>query len=559
MDHGYGEGNLSYAIMDHLIQKIQIEKVQFTRVIAAEKVERIETLCKNSVNETHLFMYDSCLMRKGGYLILDFGREICGRVHILFNSNETPSKVRVRLGESVYETCAEEKEKNAGNAHSLRDCSFDSVTWGDISTSESGFRFLRIDLIEGEEVKLSSVYAEAVLNGLTVKGMFRSNDERINRIFGVAENTISLCVRKDDIWDGIKRDRVMWVGDFYPELLGAAVLYGDIPQFRKVLSSISDFEGKWVNMIPAYSAWWVISLQKYYEMFGRDDFIRDLLPYAEQIVDDFSVIIKENGDVSYADNKLAYFPGNEFFIDWPTNQTTDSEIGWRYLVIIALKKAKELFEEFGCDCNKTDLLLHYLYQYEYRPSGFKQVTALGVLDGIISAEDARPLLKKGGAEGMTGFMGCFIIEALAKIGEQEFIIDVMKRYYGAMLDLGATAFWEDFDIAWLKERPLPLDAMPTPDRKNIHADFGKFCYTGLRHSLCHGWSAGFIYTFFTYVLGIELVERGYHKIRIRPHLCGLKYTEGKLPTPYGIITVRHEMTENGIVTMTDIPEEIEIV
>lgn len=545
--------------MNQSIEKIQIEKIHYERVIAAESVENIDILRKNAENGTHMFMCDFCLMRKGGYLILDFGRELCGRVHILFNSDEHPSKVRVRLGESVYETCAEKNENNAGNAHSLRDSSFESVSWGDVSTSESGFRFVRIDLIEGEEVKLSSVYAEAVLNGLTVKGEFKCDDEQMNRIFKVAENTISLCVRKDDIWDGIKRDRVMWVGDFYPELLGAAVLYGDIPQFRKVLASVGDFNGKWVNMIPSYSAWWIISLQKYHELFGGDDFVKGLLPYAEKIVDDFSVIIKKHGEVSYRDNKLAYFPGNEFFIDWPTNQTEDSKIGWRYLVVIALKKAKELFVEFGCDCAKVDMLLNNLYEFDYKPSEFKQVTALGVLADMISDDAARPLLKKDGADGMTGFMGCIIIAALEKIGEEEFIVNVIKRYYGAMLDLGATAFWEDFDMAWLKENPLPLDAMPTPGRKNIHADFGKFCYKGLRHSLCHGWSAGFICVFFHYILGIRLVGREYAKIKLEPHLCGLLRAEGKLPTPRGTIAVKYEMIGNKLVSETQIPEGIEVV
>jgi hypothetical protein len=27
-------------------------------------------------------------------------------------------------------------------------------------------------------------------------------------------------------------------------------------------------------------------------------------------------------------------------------------------------------------------------------------------------------------------------------------------------------------------------------KKDIHGDFGAHCYVGLRHSLCHGWSAG---------------------------------------------------------------------
>lgn len=541
------------------IEKIQVEKIRYERVIASRNAEGIEVLNRNALKETHMFMYDFCVIRQGGYLILDFGRELCGRVHILFNANDSPSKIRVRLGESVYETCAEKNENNAGNAHSLRDYTFDSVLWGDISSSESGFRFIRIDLIAGSDVKLSSVYAESVLNGLSVKGGFRCSDERLNRIYKVAENTISLCVRKDDIWDGIKRDRVMWIGDFYPELLGAAVLYGDIPQFRKVLASIKDWDGKWVNMIPSYSAWWIISLCKYHELFGNKEFTAELLPYVGKIIDDFSVIIKENGEISFRENTLDYFPANEFFIDWPTNLTEDSKLGWRYLIVIALNRAKRLFREFGKSSEKIDALTESLLRFDYRPSAFKQVTALGVLAGMISREEARPLLKKGGAEGMTGFMGCVIIEALQKVGEEDFIAEVVRQYYGAMIDLGATAFWEDFDIDWLKENPLPLDAMPSPGRKNIHADFGKYCYKGLRHSLCHGWSAGFIYTFYTFFLGIRLVEGNYQKIRLEPHLCGLEYVEGKLPTAHGIISVRHEKTENGIVTTVDIPEGTKIV
>jgi hypothetical protein len=60
-----------------------------------------------------------------------------------------------------------------------------------------------------------------------------------------------------------------------------------------------------------------------------------------------------------------------------------------------------------------------------------------------------------------------------------------------MLDKGATTFWEDFDIAWA-ENSCRIDELPTPDKKDIHGDFGAFCYIGYRHSLCHGWPAGVI-------------------------------------------------------------------
>ena len=60
-----------------------------------------------------------------------------------------------------------------------------------------------------------------------------------------------------------------------------------------------------------------------------------------------------------------------------------------------------------------------------------------------------------------------------------------------MLDKVATSFWEDFDMDWV-QNSCRIDAKPKHGEKDIHGDFGKFCYNGFRHSLCHGWSAGVI-------------------------------------------------------------------
>ncbi|WP_418816166.1 hypothetical protein, partial [Phocaeicola sp.] len=38
---------------------------------------------------------------------------------------------------------------------------------------------------------------------------------------------------------------------------------------------------------------------------------------------------------------------------------------------------------------------------------------------------------------------------LAKAGEYEKAIDIIKTFWGAMLDLGATTFWEDFNLDWI--------------------------------------------------------------------------------------------------------------
>lgn len=533
-----------------------MKRIDFIKILAADGITDANILIKNAENKTHPFLRPTCEIKKSGYIIIDFGREFCGRLHLSFGWNNENASVRVRLGESVYETCAEEGEKNAGNYHSLRDCVFPVVSCGDISASESGFRFARIDNAGENPINLTLIYAEESDNGLTIKGEFSCSDERLNEIYETAERTLALCVRDNDVWDGIKRDRVSWIGDFYPELIGSYMLYGDIPQFEKVLDCIKCFDGHWVNDIPSYSAWWIICLEKYLDLSGNEDYVKSVISYADKIVGDFSSIIGERGAVSYKNNKLKYFCANEFFIDWPTNGHKDSEIGWRYLVLYAVKCAAKLLARFGGDGEKAEAVINSLDEYEYKPSEFKQVTALGVLAGKISAKEAKPLLEKGGASGMTCFMSFAIIEALRTAGEGEFALSVIKEYYGAMLDLGATTFWEDFDIDWLKDDPSPIDAMPEKGRKNIHADYGKFCYLGLRHSLCHGWSSGFIDFFYGYILGVVPTEVGYKTIKIEPHLCGLSYAEGKIPTKYGIIEIRHELKGGKVFSTVVLPDGV---
>lgn len=521
-----------------------MSRLDFTEIIRWQNVSDVSVLSENAVRETHPFIYPTCEVKNGGFLIFDFGKELRGRLNVLFGWNDANRKVRIRLGESVAEVCAEIGESNAGNYHSLRDNEYNVVSWGSIATSDSGYRYARIDVIEGESVKIASVFSEEEDNGLTVFGDFNCSDEQLNKIYKTAERTVALCVGKNDVWDGIKRDRVFWMGDFYPELLAAYLIYGNIPQFETVLNNIKYFDGHWVNDIPSYSAWWIICLKKYLDLSGNEEYVKGVLPYVDKVVKDFSVIIDENGNVSYAKNKLVYFGGNEFFIDWPTHGKSDSEIGWRYLVSYAMQCAEKICSAFGADGSLAKSIIKRLDIYGFKPSSFKQITALGVIAGKVNAEEAREALKSGGTSGMTAFMSFAIIEALRTIGEGEFALSIIKEYFGAMIKLGATTFWEDFNMEWLKDEPSSIEEFPSEKRKNVHADFGRFCYQGLRHSLCHGWSCGFVDFLYKYVLGVVPVEKGYKTIKSEPHLCGMNFVEGKVPTPYGVIEVKH-CSENG--------------
>jgi hypothetical protein len=117
----------------------------------------------------------------------------------------------------------------------------------------------------------------------------------------------------------------------------------------------------------------------------------------------------------------------------------------------------------------------------------KQVAGLKFFATGLDMED-KELLIKGGAEGMSTFMSYYILKAVASF-DKEKAIEMMKEYYGKMLEKGATTFFEDFSIEWA-ENSCSIDTLPKENQKDIHGDFGAFCYKGFRHSLCHGWSAG---------------------------------------------------------------------
>ena len=110
------------------------------------------------------------------------------------------------------------------------------------------------------------------------------------------------------------------------------------------------------------------------------------------------------------------------------------------------------------------------------------------------------------------------------------------------------------------ENAAPIDEPVPEGKKDIHGDYGKFCYKQFRHSLCHGWASGPTWFLTRYVLGVRVLEPGCKKLLIKPYLSNLDYVKGKYPTPYGAVTIEHCKDASGNVkTSVDAPKEIEIV
>lgn len=451
----------------------------YPKNVLTETEKNVKNLLKKQPLQIGLGERKTTIFNENEYIILDFGKELCGGVRIFtYRGGDIP--VRIRFGESLTEVSSELGGKtNATNNHSLRDFTVNLQSYSDMTFGQTGFRYVRIDFYGKVEIK--SIVA--AVNELNKKAIYtyNGNDARIREIFDVAKRTIDLCATSGYVWDGIKRDRLVWIGDMAPEVLALTTLYGRVPEIERSLNFVKDqtpLPG-WMNGYPMYSMWWIIVLDIYYEKAGAKEYIKKQIKYLIKLLNQMDGCVLDDGELNYP----------SYFLDWQTHDKPEEKEGVRAINILAIKSAIKLLSLFNEDTSKAEELLYRLMKKEINGGKCKQVLALKHFAvGISKAEQDN--LIEGGAKGMSTFMSYYMLKAVASFNKNA-AIEMMKEYYGGMLDKGATTFWEDFDIEWTKNS-CRIDELPKNGEKDIHGDFGAYCYTGFRHSLCHGWSAGII-------------------------------------------------------------------
>lgn len=526
------------------------------------EVKNSEALLEEREFQISLGAHNPCIMKstkkKKASMLLDYGQEIHGGIRLLvWNSSiAAGATVRVRFGESVGEAMAEiGGSQNATNDHARRDVKAEVGMMSMNPIGETGFRFVRIDLEDTDaEIWLKSVPAIFVYKDVEYKGSFTCSDPLLNRIWDVGAYTVHLNMQ-EYVWDGIKRDRLVWIGDMHPETTTIQAVFGEDDAVERSLDFIREetpLPG-WMNNYASYTMWYVIIVYDWYFHTGKKEFLEKQREYLEGVAEQLSQYIDENGQDTVREGR---------FLDWPSEgKAKVVDAGVQAIHVWAVESLKKIFGILGDEkwVKKCEADLKKMRSYETDYEDSKQAAALLVINGMKDAVEVNEkLLKQGGARGMSSFMGYYILTARAMAGDYQGCLECIREYWGGMLSLGATTFWEDFDVRWL-ENASRIDELPEEGKVDVHGTYGDFCYVGYRHSFCHGWASGATPWLSENVLGIQVMEAGCRKVKIEPHLGDLEWAEGTYPTPYGTIRVEHrKMKDGSIDTRIDAPKEIEI-
>ena len=486
---------------------------------------------------------DYRIFQEGSRIILDFGKELSGGIRIV--SGKQKGKIRLRFGESVSETLGEPNQ-----AHAIHDTVLDVPALGILEYGNTGFRFVCIDTVE--KLQIVNILAIARYRNIAKDGTFVSNDMLLNRIFDTASHTVHMCMQ-DYLLDGIKRDRLVWMGDMNPEINVINMIFSDTSIVPETLDFLRDRTPlpDMMNTISSYSLWWIICQWEYYLHQGNLQYLARQHNYLKELIKIFVSYIGEDGREQMPDLR---------FIDWPTKEDSAAvHAGLQALMTMAFHAAEKIAAALKDDelfniCRKACTLLD---KFPAPETSRKSANALLVLAGLRDAKEVNhDILSVNPEYDASTFMSYYIMDARCRANDIAGTLNFIRKYYGAMLNFGATTFWEDFDFEWTLYS-FGIDTLPVDGKKDIHADFGKFCYKGLRHSLCHGWSAGPAAILPRYLTGFQILEPGCKKIALAPVTGGLEYYKCTIPTPHGIIEV--ENSENADNPTIKLPENITLV
>lgn len=490
-------------------------------------------------------------------ILLDFGRELHGAIQLVSGQpkDKRPVRVRVVLGESVTEAMSEITEENgATNDHAMRDFVLEIPWLGWIETGNSGFRFARIELLDHDrELVLNEINAIMVVQDVPWLGSFHSDDALLNQIWEVGAYTVFLNMQ-DYVWDGIKRDRLVWIGDLHPEVASIHSVFG----YNEAVSRSLDLLKKqtplpgWMNGISSYSLWWVILHRDMYLQHGNLGYLKEQEDYLSTLTRQIAARI-ENG-VERLDGWR--------FLDWPSNgDSLATHAGLQALCLKALVSAREMFEAMGNQdmMRFTDSVVAEMQAYSHQEISSKQAAALLSMVGLMDQQIAADIIQQDGVHRFSTFYGYYMLEALAGAGRYIEAMESIKTYWGAMLQLGATTFWEDFNIEWMANA-APIDDFVPEGKIDVHATYGNFSYKKLRHSLCHGWASGPTAWMSQHVLGVQPAEPGSLTLRISPNLGHLTKVEGSYPLPGGRkVLISHKKTDSGEVhSLIQVPKGFKV-
>ena len=472
--------------------------------------------------------------------------------------SKTSGKVAVNI--SVYE---------ADERYQMTRCIFDKddVYYGLELISLGGYDIEISN--EGDSDSEITVIFDSSYFPVNVCAKSEVSDNELNTLLEICAHTLKYCRQLHHLDSPKHCEPLACVGDYYIEMLMTMFSYGDMRlcefDLRRIARTISDNDGRLFHT--TYSLIWVKMVYECYMITGDISLLDDCKKALDLLISRFECYMGENG--------LVETPPDYMFIDWlfPDGISTHhppKALGQACLNMFlygALNSAADIYSALGYDemarmqkakaASLKKSILTNLYDkkkglffeglntetpsrllWQYQPPNVEKryyrrhANILAVYFGILEGDEAKILLER-----------IYNDESLGEV--QPYF---MHFWFGAIYKAGMC-----------EKYTLPL--------LNLWKSAIKECSKGLpegfykpepsyKFDRSHAWGGTPLYSLPMAILGLEILEPGFKKIRLNPNLLGLDLANIEIASPYGIIRVELKQNKKPKISA---PHEIDIV
>jgi len=524
-------------------------------------------------------------------VILDYGQDVGGLPYFVVSSETGGPDLHVSYSEAGTYAGQPDGDTNpttgiprpGEDPHRYDDYTPTGAGTVRASLVQGGERYERISLTTPGTVTLRAVGIRFMAyDALPEKyqGWFLSSDDALNRIWYAGAYTSQLNMIPPNtpdggaqpvIFDGAKRDRLIWVGDIAQDIptiahsLGSngadyvtgslgifgatppASIFGAPPAPPGEIGGLAFPTGETYQYSISYSMYFVSDVASYYEASADLAFVRKEWSAIE------GELAFNAANVDPSTGLLITNPPSPGGLDWDlydgpkTSAVTEFNALYYHDLLAGAQMARALGDDAQADtyASQAIALRHainanlydtatgvYDISTEKRGSIAEDANVAAVLYGVADSDRDAEILAKlkqlwiptgsepfsadtGYSTLVSPFIGGFDLQARFAAGDTADAYALMRREWTQMVSPGPQytgAFWENF----------------TPSGAVSNGSI----------SLAHGWSTGPTSALSEYALGVRPVTPGYATWIVAPQPGDLRWAQGQVPTPHGPIDIR---------------------
>jgi alpha-L-rhamnosidase len=485
------------------------------------------------------------------------------------------SKIRITYAEALYDNNTQKGNRNDIQGRHILGISDEFLPNGSpaefMPLGWRTWRYIQLDVETGDQpLRIEKLKTWFTAFPFEEKAYFRSDDPGLKPIWDIGWRTARLDAH-DTYMDTPYWERLQYVGDTRIQAMISYSVAGDDRLARQAIvafnhSRIPDgltqsrYPSSLVQMIPTFSLMWVGMVHDFWQYRADDGFVRAQLPGIRTVLDWFMARQRNDGLLE----KIPWWPFVDWGKDFVDGVPEQDEDGGSSVITLqfveALRYGAELEETYGdkhfaeiyrraadravsaiwksCWNEQFQLLADTPTQEHFS----QHANILGVWLDVIPHEKRQEVLNKilfvsdkvQGPDREAVFRSTGPVPAMTQA-------TYYFRYYlaRAVEHAGMGDHYLQLLGPWQEMVKLGLSTWaesPEPTRSDSHA-----------------WSAHPNFDLLTIVAGIQPQAPGFAKVRIEPHLGGLRHLEAAIPTPKGLVEVKYTVAEGALTAEVHLP------